>query len=159
MAKTKEAAGADTKLYKIVSFVERDNGRAWTKGTVVDADSLGDAERVQSLLDDRSIVEFIENVGAAGAPPRSLAEAEAEIQALKARVAELEAENALLRKAAEFVNPFDGVPGIGEEIARALIEKGINSVDELDSSTDETLLAVPGIGQKILNGIRERSQE
>lgn len=46
------------------------------------------------------------------------------------------------------------LPGIGDELAAVLAERGIETVDDLRATDDAALLAVPGIGPKTLERLR-----
>jgi predicted flap endonuclease-1-like 5' DNA nuclease len=52
-------------------------------------------------------------------------------------------------------DPLLAIPGIGEEIAAALRNRGIRTLRDMEQTPDEVLLEVPGIGEKVLHTIRE----
>jgi excinuclease ABC subunit C len=58
-----------------------------------------------------------------------------------------------LGKARRFRSELDDVPGIGPVTRRSLL-KTLGSLDAIRKAPDETLLAVPGVNQKILRALR-----
>jgi len=46
------------------------------------------------------------------------------------------------------------LPGIGPEIAEALVNAGLNTVEKIKKASDAQLLAIPGIGKTRLEAIR-----
>jgi len=58
-----------------------------------------------------------------------------------------------LGKARRFRSDLDDIPGIGPVTRRSLL-KTLGSLDAVRRATDEALLAVPGVNQKILRALR-----
>ena len=57
-------------------------------------------------------------------------------------------------------NELESMPGINSELAEALTNAGIDSLEKLDKASDDDLLAISGIGPAKLKAIREhRSKE
>lgn len=142
-------------MYRVLrSFRDEAAGRNWSRGIVASEDDFGGSKRVKQLVEDGAIAEYEPNESA-GPSPDNFSEAQ-----LRARIAELEAENAELREKVDESDappphPFEVIRGIGNEIAVALENAGFNSLEEIEGADDERLLAIPGIGKKSLEKIRE----
>jgi hypothetical protein len=51
------------------------------------------------------------------------------------------------------------LPGVGPEIADALANAGLDTVDKIKQASDAALLAIPGIGKTRLESIRAALRE
>lgn len=56
-----------------------------------------------------------------------------------------------------FYMQFTAIPGLGRKLARRLFEAGLYDLDGIQQASDDMLRTIPGIGAKLLNSIRVRS--
>lgn len=141
-------------MYKVIRpFRDDDSGKNWSRGVVASAADFGGNAAVDRLISSGHLAAYSENDS-----PAVSGQVDLDEKAL--RIANLEAENKRLRaQLAELEAPrphlFEGINGIGSEIAIALENAGFNSIEELRDADDERLLAVAGIGRALLKKIRE----
>jgi predicted flap endonuclease-1-like 5' DNA nuclease len=56
-------------------------------------------------------------------------------------------------------HPFKEIDGIGPEVARSLVLRGINTLEALRAVDNQVLLDIPGIGKATLERIRKQTAE
>ena len=54
------------------------------------------------------------------------------------------------------LDSFKNLPGVGDKSAKAFLDAGFKSTDDIISAKDEDLLAVPGVGINLVKKLRSQ---